>query len=320
MPLPFHAISFDDLPLLRKYLPFYGNGDCNLSIASLLTRGPERGTELCELHNHLLVKWRAEGFEEPVLQFPIGCCVGVDLIHEIEAALSEEGESLRLYGSVPELLLWVQKLMPERSFVVTSASAGWDYLYRRDTFATLEGRPMAKKRNFTRRYHAANPNATFVPLSDETMQLLKAFLSEWYEAEGEMTKSLLEERAAIETALEHREALNLSGGLLMSEGRVDGFTYGTLVAKDIFAVHIEKSPTRRNRRLSGALERLCEITPRRRRVPQSRRRHRNSRTQKSKTRLDALRHDPKGRRRNRPRQLRHNKRSSGQNFQIFPVF
>lgn len=37
MPLPFHAISFDDLPLLRKYLPFYGNGDCNLSIASLLT-------------------------------------------------------------------------------------------------------------------------------------------------------------------------------------------------------------------------------------------------------------------------------------------
>ena len=46
---------------------------------------------------------------------------------------------------------------------------------------------------------------------------------------------------AIETALEHREALNLSGGLLMSDGRVDGFTYGTLVAKDIFAVHIEKA-------------------------------------------------------------------------------
>ncbi len=241
MPLAFHDISFDDLVLLRKYLPFYGNGDCNLSIASLLTRGPERGTQLCELHNHLLVKWRAEGFDEPVLQFPIGCCVGVDLINEIEAEFAREGKPLRLYGSVPELLLWVQKLMPERSFVVTSASAGWDYLYRREAFATLEGRPMAKKRNFARRYHAANPNAAFVPLSEETMPLLKDFLAEWYELEGEMTKSLLEERAAIETALENREALNLSGGLLMNEGRVDGFTYGTLVAKDIFAVHIEKA-------------------------------------------------------------------------------
>lgn len=241
MPLALHDISFDDLPLLQKYLPFYGNGDCNLSVAALLTRGPIRGTKVGEFHNHLLVRWRVEGFDAPVLQFPIGCCVGVDLILELEAALREEGEPLRLYGSVPELLLWVQKLMPERSFVVTSASSGWDYLYRRDAFASLEGRPMAKKRNFTRRYHAANPEAQFVPISSETIPLLRDFLAEWYEAEGELTASLAEERTAIERALDAREALHIEGGLLMSGSRVDGFTYGTLVAKDIVAVHIEKA-------------------------------------------------------------------------------
>lgn len=241
MPLALHDISFDDLALLRKYLPFYGNGDCNLSIAALLTRGPTRGTQVGELHNHLLVRWQVEGYGEPVLQFPIGCCVGVDLVRELEALLQEEGQTLKLYGSVPELLLWVQKLMPERSFLVTSASSGWDYLYRRDAFASLEGRPMAKKRNFTRRYHTANPDARFVPLSDETLPALKDFLAEWYEGEGEMTKSLLEERTAIERALAAREDLHLMGGLLMSGERIDGFTYGSLVSKDIVAVHIEKA-------------------------------------------------------------------------------
>ena len=56
-----------------------------------------------------------------------------------------------------------------------------------------------------------------------------------------MDESLVAESLAINFAFDHFEALNLKGVVLMNEKKVLGFTYGSEVASNIFAVHIEKA-------------------------------------------------------------------------------
>ena len=52
------------------------------------------------------------------------------------------------------------------------------------------------------------------------------------------------------------EDLKISGGVLMSEGAVCGFTYGSMVSPDVYAVHIEKA----SRNVTGAYPVLaCEL-------------------------------------------------------------
>lgn len=242
--IDFHDVGFDDLALLRRYLPHYGTGDCNLTPAALLTRGPVRGVRVAEWQSHLFIDWIPEGMPETgrALQFPLGCCASAELLEALEAHALAAGGPLKLYGIVPDLLLWLQKLVPERSFRIQSDSSGWDYLYRRDAVEKLEGRPLAKKRNFARRYRAANPSHDFVAITRETIPMAADFLERWYEEDaGGMTPSLAEERRAIRTAFERWEDLGLRGGILVSEGRVDGFTYGAMTSANVFAVHIEKA-------------------------------------------------------------------------------
>lgn len=254
--IDFHPLSFDDLTLLRRYLPHYGTGDCNLSLASLLMRGPQRGVQIAEWQNHLFIDWTPIGFDEGfrAMQFPLGCCASAELLAVLEAQALNAGRPLRLYGIIPDILLWLQKLAPERSFRIECASAGWDYLYRREAIERLEGRPLAKKRNFARRYRAANPTHDFVALSRETIPMAGELLERWYAEEpGGMTPSLEEERRAIRVAFAHWEDLGLLGGLLISEGRVDGLTFGAMASPQVFAVHIEKA----RREVTGAYQALA---------------------------------------------------------------
>lgn len=54
--------------------------------------------------------------------------------------------------------------------------------------------------------------------------------------------------AAARLSLTHHEALGIRGGVLMSGGRVCGFTFGAMVSPDVFAVHVEKA----SREVTGA--------------------------------------------------------------------
>ncbi len=242
-----HPVSLEDIALLQRFLPRCGTGDGNLSVANLITRGIAAGTRVGLFHNHLLVERTPFGCSEPVLHFPAGCCLSLDFVEELEALALEAGRPLTLYGVIPDMLQWIARSFPKRSFTLSSASGGWDYLYRRDAVASLEGRKLAGKRNFARRYHAAHPKAEFVPLTPETIPMARAFLSSWY-AGTAMTESLQKEADAIDLAFHHWEALGLTGGVLLSDGVVHGFTYGSQVSPHTWAVHIEKA----DRNVTGA--------------------------------------------------------------------
>ena len=69
----FQALKESDLDLLKKYLPQYGDGDCDLSLVSLFSRGIHNHFRYFEFEGTHLVLERLVGKDpSPVLVMPIG--------------------------------------------------------------------------------------------------------------------------------------------------------------------------------------------------------------------------------------------------------
>ena len=304
--LDFQPLTLASRSLLETYLPAGGNGDCNLSIVSLLTRGIERGVAAAETDGALWLRTVSISVEEPVYCLPIGTNLTARHVEMLEGIAKREGtEPLRLYGPVDDLLRAVKRAVPERRFRIVSSSGDWDYLYRRDRIETLDGRAMAKKRNLAKRYRTANPEAVFRPfvredgtVDEETIARALEFLDAWYATEtegGVLSASLEEERGTIHRAFSPEIAPALFGGVLFSDGtpdaRVDGFSYGARLTSRMAAVHIEKGP----RRLSGAFFGLCGVVARRDSHPQPRRGYQRARSSACETSVGAARRRAKGR-------------------------
>ena len=238
--MEFHPVTPEDIPALSRYLPAAGNGDCNLTVASLVTRAREKEISMSTELGALTLRWRPSPEMPMVTQAPIGCRLCEKLIRELEEASMLLGEPLRLYGVLPTVVQRVSSELPYRNFAVMTVNSWWDFLYDRKAFAGMEGRKLHGKRNFVRRFQAAHPSAVLEPITHETIPLCREYLQGWY-AGREMTGSLTDEQEAIGEAFEDFEALRLQGGVLRSGDRVFGFTYGTKATESMFAVHIEKA-------------------------------------------------------------------------------
>ncbi|MBR4939965.1 MAG: DUF2156 domain-containing protein [Burkholderiaceae bacterium] len=241
MPIQLKPVTFEALDDLKRFLPAQGTGDCNLSVASLIARAQERETHYAIVNDTLVIRWRAAADEPFVWLLPIGCDCCPCVLEEMEFWSEKKGEPLRLFGNLTELVPAVEKALPYRTLSMTTKTAWWDYLYRRNDIESLLGRKLHGKRNFAKRFWTAYPHARFVSITKETLPLCREFLARWYARFEEMSDSMKDEARAIAMAFDHFEALALQGGLLMVGEKVCGFSYGARLTETMFAVHIEKA-------------------------------------------------------------------------------
>ncbi len=253
--MSFHPVTLGSLDVLKAKLPLDGNGDCNMSVASLITRAKERELEYACLVGRLVLRWRPAVKSPMVWVWPADCDLCPTLMSELEKESYAMGEPLRIYGTLPYLEERFKRTWPNRQYTLTTSEDWGDYLYSREALVKLEGRKLAGKRNFVKRYRAAFPNAQFLPLDAKTIPFAQAFLEKWYSEHQPLNESMQAEADAIALAFEHFDALGLRGGVLMSDGVVHGFTYGAMLTEQMFAVHIEKA----DRTVTGAYPTLASF-------------------------------------------------------------
>lgn len=165
------------------------------------------------------------------------------LLKKIARTEEQRGRRLQI-GGVKES---VEKLLSKLDLVgrcLTNEDL-WDYCYAREAFATLTGRPMAKKRNFCRRFERNHPNAKFVYFDrspeEATLERWRAFLAAWYDANQPLDETLFFERKFLEVILSHWNCYGLTGGMLVDGEEILGLTLGAPVTDSVYAVHIEKA-------------------------------------------------------------------------------
>lgn len=142
--------------------------------------------------------------------------------------------SLRL-SRVPEdyVKKWGQELAqrPDRD--------NFDYVYRTSDLVHLQGKKYDGKRNRIRKLER-NYRYQYVPLAKENLDRCERLFEEWVKRKAEESKPIGHDQiTAIAEAIGHFEELELVGGAIEVEGRLEAFSIGSRLSPDTAVIHIE---------------------------------------------------------------------------------
>jgi len=117
----------------------------------------------------------------------------------------------------------------------------FDYVYNSSDLINLPGRKYHKKRNhisqFVRKY-----DFEYESMGEEHIEECKIASIYWFSQRSTGVEDDLEdEKIAVMEALQNMKALNLKGGLIRVEGRIQAFSLGERLNRDTAVIHIEKA-------------------------------------------------------------------------------
>ncbi len=116
-----------------------------------------------------------------------------------------------------------------------------DYVYRRETLATLAGRYFTRKRNHINQCLAAY-DCQYEIITPETIPECLAMQGRWCtDRECKIEPGLRGEDQAIEETLLHYGELPLTGGAIRIAGRIEAFTVGEALNPSTAVTHFEKA-------------------------------------------------------------------------------
>ncbi len=133
------------------------------------------------------------------------------------------------------------ELKDDHRFCVVDTRDHFDYIYRTEDLAELTGRRYSAKRNhinqFTRYYEYEYQPVTRA-LVDECLALAEVWCEQRLCDED---LSLQHELSGIEDVLKHIETLEVDGGAIAVQGKVQAFALGELLNETTAVFHVEKA-------------------------------------------------------------------------------
>lgn len=136
-----------------------------------------------------------------------------------------------------------------------------DYIYRTQDLIDLKGNSYKTKRNEINQFRRVHPNHSLVPFSRAHEADARALVNTWMQnrlrtiPDGpveEFLYNLEMERKAIQRAITLYDELKLEGLSLFIDGKLEGFTFGERLNRDVANVLIEKT----NFNIQGAAQYL----------------------------------------------------------------
>jgi len=150
-------------------------------------------------------------------------------------------ERVRFHSLSEENKTYLEEKYPGRFEFFERRDDG-DYVYKRESLATLTGKKLSAKRNHINRFISENPDWNYEEITDSNILEVKNMHEKWCEVVDDGTKKgLSDETAVVKRALEYYDELKLSGGLIRAGGEVVAFSLGDRLNDKTFLVHIEKA-------------------------------------------------------------------------------
>lgn len=205
---------------------------------------------ICPFEERLLTKVRYEG--SPFFVYPIGKGPVKPAIDVLKAYADELGISLRIRGITEEHKKVLEEEYPGK-FKFREQEDCADYIYLAEKLASYSGKALHGKKNHCNRFEKEH-EWEFVPLTRELIPNCLDMLDTWLEDNSErLDSSVGYEHDAVIRAFAAFEQLGLEGGVLRSEGKILGFSLGTMASSNCFDVHFEKADIS----LNGAYPMVC---------------------------------------------------------------
>lgn len=149
------------------------------------------------------------------------------------------GKPFEIHGIYEDGKTRLEKAFPAMEF--TEDRDNWDYVYLREKLANLSGRKYHGKKNHYNNFKKEYPDYVYEPIAPNNYEECKAFGDEWCEKRVGGDESLRCELCAIHEAIDNFEVLDLRGGVIRIDGKVEAFSFGKKINDDTAVLHVEKA-------------------------------------------------------------------------------
>ena len=199
-------------------------------------RNYEQRSDICQLDGHLIVFWYKVGFGRTVLP-----PVGPDPVGAAEKLLSHDAFRSMGFAGVYGLTEPQVSELTARGMKPVPLRDDWDYVYRREDLAELEG-----GRYHTQRKELAKATSThelvFEPMTEEHLEASLELEETWCDMKHcTLDRLSTAEDRALKDALDNMADLGLLGGVALAEGKIQALTLGEPLNEGTAVVHFEKA-------------------------------------------------------------------------------
>ncbi len=248
--IQFREIQLSDKPSLDRLLRRAEAPICDYTFVNIYAWQPIYHTTWAEVEGALVVRFVLD--DEPAYMI-----VGAEDYGRVLTILYEEarqtGNRLRLVGmssdDAAQFARWAEETCGAERFAVCDNPDYRDYIYSVEDLSTLAGRKYQPKRNHINKFESKY-EYEFRELTSQYFQECLCLECRWQLRKAVMENPNMakeheckdtDEKTAIRRAFDAYEELGLYGGVLLVDGHVAAFTYGSVMSEDTFCTHIEKA-------------------------------------------------------------------------------
>lgn len=242
MNLNFKNITLDAKSIIESYTKPWQFENSDLSFANLFIWGTDGKMQYAENEDVLYIKldfadvptflWAPIPRYGTQFDYPKLVYTAFDYLKSIK----EEPSLRSVWLPFKEL---IEKNCPE--LFINETPMAEDYVYLSESLITLKGKKLHGKRNHINKFIHTNPDFKYKPLDSSMYEECMNIYYEWYETKDEVSIDLFDEKKSVQLALKNMESLNLTGGCIVLNGKIEAFTLGEKITPNMQLVHIEKA-------------------------------------------------------------------------------
>lgn len=232
----FRKIELSDKAWIKPILAASDFRGCEYNFANNLAWHRYYETVICRYKDFYISSSEKYGL---CFTFPAGKGDYKELFTSLRKYAEERNSPLRVSSVLPENMALFEELFPGE-FTVETDEGGFDYVYKADKLRTLTGKKLHSKRNHLKRFY--ENNWSYAPMTEKDFDECIEYAVRTYNDNNSYTvESSVGEQFAINTFFNHFNELELRGGVIRVDGKVEGFTIGSLTNSDTLDIHIEKA-------------------------------------------------------------------------------
>ena len=254
-PLIFKPITLQDLPAINRIVGMSDSFTCDYTIGGIFMWINYFEYSYCIYDDTLFISGKSENhLDQRAFSCPIGKLPLPKAIELLKQYCDENNITLRFSAVPADRMTCFTAFNP---LCQTEELEDWgDYVYEAESFATLAGKKMAKKRNHVNRFIADNPDYFIEPITAQSATELKKAIDNWHSGSDDGSSTEDEENYQVKQILDNLNSYPFKGIILRTApgGEIVAFTLAEIIRNMAF-VHIEKM----NHAVAGAGETVAHL-------------------------------------------------------------
>lgn len=245
-------IDFVKIPLESKekvdsFFCRFGEGSCQHSYATGFCFDTKYDDYFC-IKDDFLYTLR-QGISDDIYRtylFPMGDLNNTDGIKAAIENIISDAKSYNKkvkFQSISENAQSILKKLYGDKFTIEDRRDLYEYMYKYETIAIMEGSHFKAKRNEIRKFFKDYENIVVKKIDKADVTNIKNLYKLWVDAdEGRQSNTQLDyEEIALDRALEHYDELGLDGIVIYCSDELIGFVFGVKLNDEVFDFMIEKA-------------------------------------------------------------------------------